>query len=90
MAAPAATRLLQVRRATVQASFWTRIGVERFRLYDRATRVLLADGEEMWIDAGWARHRCAIASGPLPVRGREAPAGPGIADFVRAAVTPAR
>jgi hypothetical protein len=86
IASPSAGALLKVRRASAESSYWARITVDRFLLTDLATGSLLADGEEMWVDAGPARYRCGIASGPYPVPGRDYPEGYGVARFLGKAV----
>ncbi len=83
-----AQAVLRVRRASAESGFWVRITADRFELRDEFTGSVLAAGEEMWIDAGPARFRCGIASGPLPVAGRDYPPGDAIARFLRRAVQP--
>lgn len=80
--------LLRVNRGSGRSSAWARITVDRFRLTDLATGTLLADGEEMWVDAGPARYRCGIVSGPYPVRGDDYPPGNGVARYLFKAIRP--
>lgn len=83
--APAGTASLRVRRRVVESGYWTTITADRYEAIDEATGEVLAEGDELWIDAGATRYRCGLASGPLPVRRREAPAGPAIDRFLRRA-----
>lgn len=84
-----ADAVLTVRRSATSASYWAPITVDRYELRERRTGTVLATGEEMWVDAGPARFRCGVASGPLPVRARDYPEGDGVARFLRRAVRPA-
>jgi hypothetical protein len=90
VASSGAGAVLRVRRASQRSSYWARITVDRFLLTDLATGTLLADGEEMWVDAGPARYRCGIVSGPYPVRGDDYPPGDGVARFLFKAIRPLR
>jgi hypothetical protein len=87
--ASAAGAVLRVRRAGTSASFWAPITVDRFTLLERPSGAILAEGEEMWVDAGPARYRCGVASGPVPVAGAADPGGEGVARFVLRAAVPA-
>jgi hypothetical protein len=80
--------ILRVRRSGAQVGYWLRLGTDHFEVIDRITNARLAVGEELWVDAGAARYRCGIASGPFPVRARDYPAGDGVFQFVRGAVRP--
>jgi len=62
---------LQVRRRVLEAGYWTTITADRYEAVDAATGEVLAEGDELWIDAGATRYRCGLASGPRPVRHRE-------------------
>jgi len=88
--ATTAGAVLRVRRASTQSGYWLRITVDSFTLAERRTQTVLARGEEMWVDAGPARYRCGVASGPRPVAGRDYPPGDGVARFVLGAVEPER
>jgi len=65
--------------------------MERFRLIDREWGTVLAEGDELWIDAGRARHHCGIVSGTTVVdRDRSPwPDGAGVARFVARGLLPA-
>jgi hypothetical protein len=77
---------LRVRRRTVESGYWTTISADRYEAVDTATGTVLAEGDELWIDAGSTRYRCGLASGRLPVKRRDAPDRAGIDAFlVRAA-----
>lgn len=88
---PAATAgaVLRVRRAGTSPAFWAPITVDRLTLVESPSGAVLAEGEEMWVDAGPARYRCGVASGPLPVRGDGYPGGDAVARFVLRAAVPA-
>jgi len=64
---------LRVRRRVVESGYWTTITADRYEAVDDATGEVLAEGDELWIDAGETRYRCGLASGPLPVKRREEP-----------------
>jgi hypothetical protein len=76
---------LRVRRRTVESGYWTTITADRYEAVDDATGEVLAEGDELWIDAGDTRYRCGLASGPLPVKRREEPARQAIDRFLRRA-----
>lgn len=63
---------LRVRRRVVEAGYWTTITADRYQAVD-AGGAVLAEADELWIDAGATRYRCGILSGPRPVRRREPP-----------------
>ena len=69
--AAAGAPTLAVRRRVLEAGYWTTITGDRYRAVDAAGN-LLAEADELWIDAGPTRYRCGILSGPRPVRRREA------------------
>jgi len=81
---PAATGAprLRVSRRVVETSYWTTITADRYEAVDEATGEVLAEGDELWIDAGATRYRCGLASGPRPLKRRDAPAGPAIDQFL--------
>jgi hypothetical protein len=83
-----ARALLRVRRQSTRVGAWLQLTTDRFTLTDRLTGLTLAVGDEMWVDAGLARYRCGVASGPLPVRSREYPLPGRLLGFMTAAVTP--
>ena len=81
---------LRVRRRVVEAGYWTTITADRYEAVDDATGEVLAEGDELWIDAGATRYRCGLASGPLPVKRRDEPARPAIDQFLDRAAGAAR
>lgn len=83
-----ARAILRVRRSSARPNLWLTLGTDRFEVFDALTRTRLALGNELWVDAGAARYRCGIASGPVPVRSRDYPAGGGVFAFVHRAVQP--
>jgi hypothetical protein len=87
-AAGTARAILRVRRSSARPNLWLRLGTDRFEVFDAVTRMRLAIGSELWVDAGPVRYRCGIASGPAPVRSRDYPPGDGVFAFVRRAVLP--
>ena len=93
-AAATAPLTLEVRRATPRRSRWFTIELERFRLLQRRSGSVLAEGDELWITAGRARYHCGIVSGRNPVRADRSPwpGGDGVAKFVARGLqpTPAR
>lgn len=80
--------VLRVRRRTVEDRYWTRISADRFQVFEQSSGEVLAEGDELWIDAGRRQYRCGIASGPLPVRGADYPATLGIRRFLLEAARP--
>jgi hypothetical protein len=80
-----------VRRVTHHKNLWFEVTMERFRLVDREWGTVLAEGDELWIDAGRARHHCGIVSGTTVVdRDRSPwPDGAGVARFVARGLLPA-
>lgn len=84
-AAPAGPANLRVRRRILESRYWTTITGDRYEVIDAATGDVLAEGDELWIDAGGTRYRCGLASGPLPVKRREEPDPSAIDAFVRRA-----
>jgi hypothetical protein len=83
--APTGTASLRVRRRIVEARYWTTITADRYEAVDAATGAVLAEGDELWIDAGTTRYRCGLASGPVPVQRREQPPRTAIDRFLRQA-----
>lgn len=90
-AAAAAPLALEVRRVTHHLNLWFTVEMDRFRLLDRKWDAVLAEGDEIWIDAGRARYRCGIVSGPYAVRAERSawPGGDGVARFVARGLLPA-
>ena len=82
---------LEVRRMTHHRNLWFTVTLERFRLVDREWGTVLAEGDELWVDAGRARHHCGIVSGTTPVSKDKTPwpDGEGVARFVRRGLQPA-
>jgi hypothetical protein len=80
--APAGAASLRVRRRVVESGYWTTITADRYEAVDEATGEILAEGDELWIDAGSTRYRCGLASGPVPVKRRDEPEGPAIDRFL--------
>ncbi len=89
--ASTSTLALEVRRVTHHKNLWFEVTMERFRLVDREWGTVLAEGDELWIDAGRARHHCGIVSGTTVVdRDRSPwPDGAGVARFVARGLLPA-
>ncbi len=87
-AAGTARAILRVRRSSARPNLWLQLGTDRFEVFDAVTRMRLALGRELWVDAGPVRYRCGIASGPIPVRLRDYPPGDGAFGFIRRAVLP--
>lgn len=83
--------VLEVRRVTHHKNLWFEVTMERFRLVDREWGTVLAEGDELWVDAGRARHHCGIVSGTTVVdRDRSPwPDGAGVARFVARGLLPA-
>jgi len=73
---------LEARRITHHRNRWFHVEMDRFRLRDRTTGVVVAEGDEMWIRAGRAIHHCGIGSGRRPTADTEWPGGVGVARFV--------
>jgi len=73
---------LEGRRITHHRNRWFHVEMDRFRLLDRTTGVVVAEGDEMWIQAGRAIHHCGIGSGRRPTADTEWPGGDGVARFV--------
>ncbi len=73
---------LQARRLTHHQNRWFKVEMDRFRLLERTTGSVVAEGDEMWIQAGRARYHCGIGSGRRPTAQAEWPGGAGVADFV--------
>ena len=78
-----ATVTLEVRRVTHHANALFTVTLERFRMLDRSSGLTLAEGDELWIDAGAMRYHCGIESGRQPTRNTRYPSGDGVARFVR-------
>jgi hypothetical protein len=75
---------LEARRVTHHRNRWFDVQMDRFRLRDRATGAVLAEGDELWINAGRATYHCGIGSGPEATTATAWPSGDGVARFVRA------
>lgn len=90
-AAATAPLVLEVRRVTHHRSRWFTVEMERFRLLQREWGTVLAEGDELWVTAGRARHHCGIVSGPYAVRADRTPwpGGDGVARFVARGLQPA-
>lgn len=80
---------LRMRTSTARVNAWVTLGTDRFTLRDRLTGARLATADEMWVDAGPARYRCGVGSGPAPVRAREYAEPRRLLAFVVAAARPA-
>lgn len=80
--------LLEARRRTHHRNRWFTVEMDRFRLKDRKTDALLAEGDELWIRAGRATYHCGIGSGPKPTSATAWPAGTGVARFLAAVTQP--
>ena len=89
-AAAMAPLMLEVRRTVHHRNLWFTVGMERFRLSERGWSGVLAEGDELWIEAGRARYRCGIVSGPHPVHADRSPwpGGDGVARFVARGLAP--
>lgn len=87
-AAGTATHLLEVRRVTHHRNLWFDVQMTRFRLVDRHWGAVVAEADELWVDAGRARYHCGVVSGPVAVsRDRTPwPSGDGVARFVERAL----
>lgn len=79
----AATVTLEVRRVTHHANALFTVTLDRFRLREQVSGLTLAEGDELWIDAGAMRYHCGIESGLRPTRTTRYPSGDGVARFVR-------
>lgn len=86
--ASGATHLLEVRRVTHHRNLWFDVQMMRFRLLDRHWGAVIAEADELWVDAGRARYHCGVVSGPVAVsRDRTPwPGGDGVARFVERAL----
>lgn len=86
-----ATHVLEVRRVTHHRNLWFTVQMDRFRLIDRRWGAVLAEGDELHVEAGRSRHHCGIESGPLPVSSARTrwPGGEGVARFVAGGLRPA-
>jgi hypothetical protein len=73
---------LQARRVTHHQNRWFKVEMDRFRLLDRGTGSVVAEGDEIWIRAGRAQYHCGIGSGRSPTAQTDWPAGNGVASFV--------
>lgn len=76
--------VLEARRRTHHENRWFKVEMDRFRLRERATDAVVAEGDELWIRAGRATYHCGIGSGPEPTADSAWPGGPGVARFVEA------
>lgn len=81
---PPATHVLEVRRVTHHKNLWFTVEMQRFRLIERRYGGVVAEGDELQIEAGRNRYHCGIESGPLPVAADRTrwPGGDGVARFV--------
>jgi hypothetical protein len=73
---------LEARRRTHHRNRWFTVEMDRFRLIDRSTAAVLAEGDEMWIRAGRATYHCGIGSGREPTADTAWPAGDGVRRFL--------
>jgi hypothetical protein len=62
--------LLQLKTSRVihHANAWFEVSMDRYAVIDRRYGTVIAVADELWIDAGRARHYCGVISGPLPIR----------------------
>lgn len=88
--AGSATHVLEVRRVTHHRNLWFEVRMDRFRLVDRHWGAVIAEADELWVDAGRARYHCGVISGPVVVASERSPwpAGDGVARFVARAFKP--
>ncbi|MBM4213537.1 MAG: hypothetical protein FJ179_07450 [Gammaproteobacteria bacterium] len=88
--AGAATHVLEVRRVTHHRNLWFDVQMERFRVIDRHWGAVVAEADELWVDAGRARYHCGVVSGPAVVPSERSlwPGGDGIARFVARSLAP--
>jgi len=79
-----ATHVLEVRRLTHHKNLWFTVDMQRFRLVEQRHGTVIAEGDELQIEAGRSRYHCGIESGPLPVSAQRTrwPGGDGVARFV--------
>lgn len=91
IAGATSTLALEVRRITHHRNLWFEVTMERFRLIDRRWGTVLAEGDELWVDAGRTRHHCGIVSGTTATASDETPwpDGNGVARFVAQGLRPA-
>ena len=82
------THVLEARRRTHHRNRWFTVEMDRFRLRDRGSGLVLAQGDELWIRAGRATYHCGIGSGPRPTADTSWPDGPGVARFVSRLLVP--
>ncbi len=78
--------VLEARRITHHRNRWYTVELDRFRLLDRSTGGVMAEGDEIWIRAGRATYHCGLGSGLRPTVTTQWPAGDGVARFIRAAM----
>lgn len=74
--------LLEARRRTHHRNRWFTVEMDRFRLIDRGTDAVVAEGDELWIRAGRATYHCGIGSGPEPTTDTRWPGGDGVQRFL--------
>lgn len=84
--AGAAPVTLQVRRVTHHENRWFKVQMDRFRVIDETYGTVRAEGDELWIEAGWRIWRCGLESGPKATDESRYPGGDGIARFVERAL----
>lgn len=58
---------LKTSRVVHHSNFWFKVSMDRYQVLDRRYGTIIAVADELWIDAGRARHYCGVISGPLPV-----------------------
>ena len=65
---PTPRELMQLKtsRVTHHSNFWFEVSMDRYKVIDRRYGTVIAVADELWIDAGRARHHCGVISGPLP------------------------
>ncbi len=79
---------LEARRRTHHRNRWFTVEMDRFRLVDRSTGAVLAEGDELWIRAGRAKYHCGIGSGLEPTAETAWPAGDGVRRFLEPLARP--
>ena len=65
---PTPRELLQLKTSRVahHRNFWFEVSMDRYQVIDRRYGTVIAVADELWINAGRARHHCGVVSGPLP------------------------
>jgi len=79
-----ATHVLEIRRVTHHRNLWFDVQMMRFRLIDRHWGAVIAEADEIWVDAGRATYHCGVISGPVVIPRERSPwpGGEGVARFV--------